>query len=140
MKLFKKNDIREFVLNSLLSNTIMSKSHGHGLPPTVRKVKNMRFNGDIICKKAWYKIHNIPQITFYTYQHNFQQGHVKGIHGNTNKCKALAHIVAAIEILHKIVMDISDFSPNQTRQVEEDGKFAPLRLLPSTYTQISLLK
>ena len=37
-------------------------------------------------------------------------------------------------------MDNSDFSPNQTRQVEEDGKFAPLRLLPSTYTHSSLLK
>ena len=49
----EKNGIREFVLNSLLSNTIMSKSHGHGLPPTARKVKDMRFNGDIICKKAW---------------------------------------------------------------------------------------
>lgn len=48
--------------------------------------------------------------------------------------------MAAIEILHKIVMDNSDFSPNQTRQVEEDGISAPLRLLPSTYTQNSLLK
>ena len=46
----------------------------------------------------------------------------------------------AIEILHKIVMDNSDFSANQTRQVEEDGISAPLRLLPSTYTQNSLLK
>ena len=70
----------------------------------------MRFNGDIICKKSWYKIHNIPQSTFYTYQ----QGHVKGIHGNTNKCKACAHTVAAIEILHKIVIDNLCFSPNQT--------------------------
>ena len=48
--------------------------------------------------------------------------------------------MAAIEILHKIVMDNSDFSPNQTCQVEEDGTSAPLRLLPSTYTQSSLLK
>ena len=78
----------------------------------------MRFNGDIICNKAWYKIHNIPQSTFYNYQHNFQQGHVKGIHGNTNKCKPRAHTVAAIEILQKIVMDNSYFSSNQTRQVE----------------------
>ena len=92
----------------------MSKSHGHGLPPTIKKVKDMRFNGDIICKKEWYKIHNIPQITFNTYQHNFQQGHVKGIHGNTNKCKPRAHTMATIEILHKIVMDKSDISPNQT--------------------------
>ena len=37
-------------------------------------------------------------------------------------------------------MDNSDFSLNQTRQVEEDGMSAPLRLLTSTYTQISLLK
>ena len=51
-----KNDIREFALNSLLSKTIMSKSNGHGLPPTVRNVKGVRFNGDIIFKKAWYKI------------------------------------------------------------------------------------
>ena len=64
----------------------------------------------------------------------------KRIHGNTNKCKAHAHTVAAIEILHKIVMDNSDFSPNQTRQVEEDGTSTPLRLMPSTYTQSSLLK
>jgi hypothetical protein len=48
--------------------------------------------------------------------------------------------VAAIEILHKIVMDNPDFSPNQTHQVEEDGKSAPLRLLPLTYTKNSLLK
>ena len=75
----------------------------------------MRFNGDIICKKAWYKIHYIPQSTFYTYQNNFQQGHVKGIHGNTNKYKAHAHTVASIEILHKIVIDNLCFSPNQTR-------------------------
>ena len=70
----------EFVLNSLLSNTIMLKSHGRGdgLPPTVRKVKDMRFNGDIICKKEWYNLHDIPQSTFHTYQHKFQQGHVKG--------------------------------------------------------------
>ena len=64
----------------------------------------------------------------------------KGIHGNTNKCKPRAHTVAAIEILHKIVMDNSDFSPNQTWQVEEDGMSAPLRLLPSTYTKSYLLK
>ena len=96
------------------ANTLMSKMHVHGVPPTVSKVKDMRFNGDIICKKAWYKIHNIPQITFYTYQHNFQQGHVKGIHGHTNKCKAHAHTVETIEILHRIVMDNSYFSSNQT--------------------------
>jgi len=135
-----KNGIREFVLNSLVSNTIMSKSHGHGLPPIIRKVKDMRFDGNVICKKAWYKIHKIPQSTFYSYQHNFEQGHMKSIHGNTNTCKARAHTVAAIEILHKIVMDNSDFSPNQTRQVEADGTSSPLRLLPSTYTQSSLLK
>jgi hypothetical protein len=139
MEHINKNGIREFVLNSLLSNAVMSKSHGHGLSPIVRKVKDMRFNGNIICKKAWYKIHKIPQSTFYKYQHYFQHGHIKAIHGNTNTCKARAHTVAAIEILHKIVMDNSDYSPNQTRQVEKDGRSAPLRLLPSTYTQSSLL-
>jgi hypothetical protein len=71
MEHINKNGIREFVLNSLLSNAVMSKSHGHGLSPIVRKVKDMRFNGNIICKKAWYKIHKIPQITFYKYQHYF---------------------------------------------------------------------
>ena len=110
----------------------MSKSYGHGLPPTVRKVKDMRFNRDYICKKEWYKIHNIPQSTFNTYQHNFQQGHVKGIHGNNNKCKPHAHTMETIELLHKIVMDNSDFSLNQTQQVEEDGTSTPLILLPST--------
>lgn len=40
MKHKNKNRIREFVLNSLLSNTFMSKSHGHGLPPIIRKVKD----------------------------------------------------------------------------------------------------
>ena len=55
-----KNGIREFVLNSLLSNIVASESHGHGLPPIVRKVKDMIFNWNIICKKAWYKIHKIP--------------------------------------------------------------------------------
>ena len=48
--------------------------------------------------------------------------------------------LAAIEILHKIVMDNSYFSPNQTCQVEYDGTSAPLILLPSTHTQIYLLK
>ena len=48
--------------------------------------------------------------------------------------------MVAIEILHKIVLDNSDFSPNQKRQVEEDGMSAPLRLFPSTYTKSSLLK
>jgi hypothetical protein len=51
MEHINKNGIREFVLNSLLSNTVMSKTHGHGLPPIVRKVMDMRFNGNIICKK-----------------------------------------------------------------------------------------
>ena len=37
-------------------------------------------------------------------------------------------------------MDNSDFSLNQTRQVEEDGTSAPLRLFPSMYTPSSLLK
>jgi hypothetical protein len=59
--------IREFVLNSILSNIVMSKSHGHGLLPIVNKVKDIRFNGNIICKKSWYKIHKIPQRTFYNY-------------------------------------------------------------------------
>ena len=36
-------------------------------------------------------------------------------------------------------MDNSDYSPNQTHQIEEDGRSAPLRLFPSTYTQIYLL-
>jgi hypothetical protein len=139
MEHINKNGIREFVLNSLLSNAVMSKSHGHGLSPIVRKVKDMRFNGNIICKKAWYKIHKIPQSTFYKYQHYFQHGHIKAIHGNTNTCKARPHTMAAIKILHKIVMDNSNYSPNQTRQVEKDGRSAPLRLLPSTYTQSSLL-
>ena len=48
--------------------------------------------------------------------------------------------MATIELLQKIVMDNSDFSLNQTQQVEEDGTSAPLRLMPSTYTQSSLLK
>ena len=61
-----KNGIREFFLNSLMSNIVISRSHGHGLPPISRNVKDMRFNGNIICKKAWYKIHKIPQSTFYT--------------------------------------------------------------------------
>ena len=132
MRQINTNGIREFVLNSLMSNTVMSK--GHGLPPIARNVKDMIFNGNIICKKAWYKIHKIPQSTFYNYQHYFQHGQNKAIHGNTNTCKARGHTVAAIEILHNIVMDNSDFSPNQTRQVEEDGTSAALRLLPSTYT------
>ena len=93
-----------------MSNTVMSK--GHGLPSIARNVKDMRFNGNIICKKAWYKIHKIPQSTFYNCQQYFQHGHIKAIHGNTNTCKARAH--TSIEILHKIVMDNSDFSPNQT--------------------------
>ena len=126
MRQINKNGIREFVLNSLMSNKVMSKGHGHGLPPIARNVKDMRFNGNIICKKAWYKIHKIPQSTFYNYQHYFQHGQIKAIHGNTNTCKARAHTVAAIEILHKIVMNTSDFSPNQTRQVEEDGTSACL--------------
>ena len=71
MEHINKNGIREFFLNSLLSNVVMSKSHGHGLSPIVRKVKDIRFNGNIICKKAWYKIHKIPQSTFYKYQHYF---------------------------------------------------------------------
>ena len=33
------------------ANTIMSKIHVHGLPPTIRKVKDTRFNGDIIGQK-----------------------------------------------------------------------------------------
>ena len=37
-------------------------------------------------------------------------------------------------------MDNSYFSLNQTRQVVEDGTSSPLRLMPSTYTQSSLLK
>ena len=49
-------------------------------------------------------------------------------------------MVTPTHVKHKIVMDDLDFSPNQTRQVEEDGTVAPLRLLPSTYTQNSLLK
>jgi hypothetical protein len=60
MEHINKNGIREFVLNSLLSNIVVSESHGHGLPPIVRKVKDMIFNWNIICKKAWYKIHKIP--------------------------------------------------------------------------------
>ena len=36
-------------------------------------------------------------------------------------------------------MDNSNYSPNQTCQVEEDGRFAPLILLPLTYTQSCLL-
>ena len=39
MEHINKNGIREFVLNSLLSNIVMSKTHGHGLPPIVRKVR-----------------------------------------------------------------------------------------------------
>jgi hypothetical protein len=31
--------------------------------PIVRKVKNMIFNDNIICKKECYNIHNIPQST-----------------------------------------------------------------------------
>ena len=58
------NGIREFVLNSLLSNTIVSKVHGHGLPHIVRNVRGMRFKGKIVYKKAWYKIHKISQIIF----------------------------------------------------------------------------
>ena len=85
MEQMNENGIREFVLNSLCSSTIMSKIHGHGLPPIVRKVKDMIFNENIICKKAWYKIHKIPQRTFYNYQHSFHHGHIKAIHGNTSK-------------------------------------------------------
>ena len=65
---------------------------------------------------------------------------MKSNHGNTHTCKAHAHIIVAMEILQRIVLDNSDFSPNQTRQVEVDGTSSPLRLLPSTYTQSSLLK
>ena len=118
MKHISKNGIREFVLNSFNSNTIMSNSRGHGLPPIVRELKDMIFNRNSICKISWYKIHKIPQRTFYNYQHCFHHGHIKAIHGNTSKCKAHPHTVEAIEILHKLFMDNSYFSPNQTCQVE----------------------
>ena len=59
MRQITKNGIREFVLNSLMSNTIMSKGHGHGLPPITRNVKDIRFNGNIICRK-----HGIRYIKF----------------------------------------------------------------------------
>jgi hypothetical protein len=47
--------------------------------------------------------------------------------------------VAAIETLRIIVMDNSDYSPNQTHQIEEDGRSAPLISLPFIYTQSYLL-
>jgi hypothetical protein len=64
MEHINKNGIRKFVLNSLLSNAFMLEIQGHCLPPIVRKLKEMRFNGNIICNKLWYKIHKIPQRTF----------------------------------------------------------------------------
>lgn len=140
MRQINKNGIREFVLNSLMSNTVMRKSHVHGLPPIAGNVKDMRFNGNVIGKKAWYKIHKIHQSTFYNHQHYFQHGQIKSIHGNTNTCKARAHIEATIEILQKIVMDNLEFSPNKTHQVEEYGTYSPLRFLPSIYTHNSLLE
>ena len=73
MRQINKNGIREFVLNSLIVNTIMSKVHG--IPLIARNVKNKRLNENIICKKEWYNIHKIPQITFYNHQHYFN--HVK---------------------------------------------------------------
>ena len=42
----------------------------------------------------------------------------------------------SIEILHRIVMENSYFSQNQTHQVEEDGTYAPLIFLPQTYTKL----
>jgi hypothetical protein len=45
----------------------------------------------------------------------------------------------AIEILHGILMDNSNYSPNQKCQVEEDERYAPLISFSSTYTQSSLL-
>ena len=36
-------------------------------------------------------------------------------------------------------MDNLDYSPNQTHQVEEDGRFDPLSSLPFIYTQSYLL-
>jgi hypothetical protein len=47
--------------------------------------------------------------------------------------------VEAIETLRIIVRDNSDYSPNQTHQVEEDGRSAPLSSLPFIYTQSYLL-
>ena len=61
------------------------------------------------------------------------------MNGNTNTCKSRAHTMEAIEILHGILMDNSNYSPNQKCQVEEDERYAPLVSFSSTYTQGSLL-
>ena len=61
------------------------------------------------------------------------------MNGNTNTCKSRAHTVEAIEILHGILMDNSNYSPNHKCQVEEDKRYAPLISFPSTYTQSYLL-
>jgi hypothetical protein len=71
MEHINKNGVIEFFLHSLLSNEVMSEIHGGGLAPIVIKVKEMRYNVSIICTKAWYMIHKIPQRTFYNYQHYF---------------------------------------------------------------------
>jgi hypothetical protein len=61
------------------------------------------------------------------------------MNGNTNTCKSRAHTMEAIEILHGILMDNSNYSPNQKCQVEEDERYAPLISSPSNYTQSYLL-
>jgi hypothetical protein len=45
----------------------------------------------------------------------------------------------AIEILHGILMDNSNYSPNQKCQVKEDERYSPLISSPSNYTQSYLL-
>ena len=37
MECINRNGIRDFVLNYLIWNAIMSKNHSHGLPPIVKK-------------------------------------------------------------------------------------------------------
>jgi hypothetical protein len=48
--------------------------------------------------------------------------------------------MVAKEKMRRIIMNNLDFSPNQTHQYEEDVTSTPLRLLPLSYTQSSLLK
>ena len=57
------------------------------------------------------------------------------MNGNTNTCKSRVHNMEAIEILHGILMDNSNYSPNQKCQVEEDERYAPLISSPSNYAQ-----
>lgn len=109
-------------------------------PKTHRVKYEFKLNGMVVCYRAWYEVHGIPNTSFYNHRKKFESGMRQHVHGNTGIMRrSLENSGMARALLQDFVDNNCERMPNKCRTML-DGSRETQMVIPQTYKQVDILE